>query len=137
MNKYAIYAVSLFGTLFSGFLSGTKLFSNTCAFGESCPLFMGKPACYFGFVLFLALFALANVLVFRKSGQAKVSLALVAVSALGVLFSGKFVASEIIQWSHAGFEPSALGLPTCAYGLIFYVLALIFSLRYRRAHQGL
>lgn len=43
-SKYAIYSLTLAGTLFSGFLSGVKLFTDNCALGETCPLFMGYPA---------------------------------------------------------------------------------------------
>jgi len=135
MHKYTIYTLALLGTLFSGFLSGVKFFTNTCALGETCPLFFGKPACYFGFGLFLILFILSNILVFRKAGQEKVTLTLIVVSILGILFAGRFVVDEILQWSQTGFEWSALGLPTCAYGLIFYMLVLVFVLRYRKASQ--
>jgi hypothetical protein len=135
MHKYTIYTLALLGTLFSGFLSGVKFFTNTCALGETCPLFFGKPACYFGFGLFLILFILSNILVFRKAGQEKVTSTLIVVSILGILFAGRFVVDEILQWSQTGFEWSALGLPTCAYGLIFYMLVLVFVLRYRKASQ--
>lgn len=135
MHKYTIYTLALLGTLFSGFLSGVKFFTNTCALGETCPLFLGKPACYFGFGLFLILFILSNILVFKKTGQDKTSMTLMVVSILGILFAGRFVIKEIIQWSQTGFEWSALGLPTCAYGLIFYMLVLVFVLRYRRASK--
>lgn len=135
MHKYTIYTLALLGTLFSGFLSGVKFFTNTCALGETCPLFFGKPACYFGFGLFLILFILSNILVFRKTGQEKVTSTLIVVSILGILFAGRFVVKEIVQWSETGFEWSALGLPTCAYGLIFYMLVLVFVLRYRKASQ--
>lgn len=132
MQKYIIYTLTLLGTLFSGFLSAVKFFTDTCALGEACPLFLGKPACYFGFGLFLILFILSNILVFRKTDQEKTSLAILIVSIIGTLFSGRFVVNEFIQWSKTGFEWSALGLPTCAYGLIFYLLVLVFVLRYRR-----
>ena len=136
MHKYTIYTLTLLGTLFSGFLSGVKFFTDTCALGETCPLFLGKPACYFGFGLFLLLFILSNILVFRKSGQEKASVALIIVSILGIIFAGRFVIREFVQWSQTGFEWSALGLPTCAYGLIFYMLVLVFVLRYRKTFQS-
>lgn len=133
MHKYTIYTLSLLGTLFSGYLSAFKFFTNTCALGETCPLFLGKPACYFGFGLFLILFVLSAILVFKKTGQEKTSLALVLVSVLGIIFAGRFVVIEFMQWFDTGFQWSALGLPTCAYGLIFYMLVLVFVLRFRKA----
>lgn len=135
MHKYTIYTLSLLGTIFSGFLSGVKFFTNTCALGETCPLFFGKPACYFGFGMFLILFILSNVLVFRKTGQEKTSLSILLVSILGMIFAGRFVVNEFVQWSQTGFEWSALGLPTCAYGLIFYMLVSVFVLRFRKNLQ--
>jgi cytochrome bd-type quinol oxidase subunit 2 len=131
MHKYTIYTLTLLGTLFSGYLSGVKFFTNTCALGETCPLFLGYPACYFGFGMFLALFILANFLVFRKTEQKGVAAAIQWVSVLGIIFAGRFVVNEFTQWSSTGFEWFALGLPTCAYGLIFYMLVLVFVLRYK------
>lgn len=131
MHKYTIYTLTLLGTLFSGYLSGVKFFTNTCALGETCPLFLGYPACYFGFGMFLALFILSNLLVFKRTGQNRIALAIQGVSILGIIFAGRFVVNEFAQWSSTGFKWSALGLPTCAYGLIFYMLVLVFVLRYK------
>ena len=134
MNKYIIYTLALLGTLFSGFLSAVKFFTDTCALGESCPLFFGKPACYFGFGMFLILFILSNILVFKKENQSKITGSMIFVAVLGILFAGKFVVTEIVEWSTTGFQWSALLLPTCAYGLIFYVLVLIFVLKYKKTN---
>ncbi len=131
-SKYIIYSLTLAGTLFSGFLSGVKLFTDNCALGEACPLFLGYPACYFGFALFLTLFTLSNFLVFRKTKQAETSKTLAIVSTIGVIFSGYYVVQEFIWFSINGFQWSQLGLPTCAYGLIFYVLVFVFILKYRK-----
>lgn len=135
MHKYTIYTLTILGTFFSGYLSGVKFFTNTCALGETCPLFLGHPACYFGFGMFLALFILSNFLVFRKAGQVWISSAIQLVSILGIIFAGRFVVNEFIQWSRSGFEWFALGLPTCAYGLIFYMLVLVFILRHKRSSK--
>jgi ribose/xylose/arabinose/galactoside ABC-type transport system permease subunit len=74
--------------------------------------------------------------VFKKTAQEKTLMTLIVVSILGILFSGRFVISEFVQWFKTGFEWSALGLPTCAYGLIFYMLVLVFTLRYQRSFQA-
>ncbi len=130
--KYAIFAIALAGTSFSGFLSGVKFFSDTCALGETCPRFFGQPACYYGFGLFLTIFILSVILVFKKTDTRRVSLAIAVVSIAGIAFAGKFVIGEILQWAETGFEWSALGLPTCAYGLIFYALAYACVMKYRK-----
>lgn len=131
-SKYAIYSLTLAGTLFSGFLSGVKLFTDNCALGETCPLFLGYPACYFGFILFFILFILSNFLVFRKTKSSETSKTILIVSFIGILFSGYYVVQEFIWFSINGFKWSQLGLPTCAYGLIFYMLVFVFVLRYRK-----
>ncbi len=55
-----------------------------------------------------------------------------AVSFLGVLFAGSFTIPEITNMLSGDGVRYALGLPTCAYGLIFYILILVLSLRYLR-----
>ena len=69
-----MFSLGLAGILFSGYLSAIKFFSATCAFNEPCPYFLGYPACYFGFGMFLIIFAsawlgqLKNILDFIKPG---------------------------------------------------------------------
>ena len=116
---YLLYALSLSGFLFSGYLSGIKFFTNSCEFGETCPSFLGYPACYFGFVLFSILFINSCFLVFKKTLTINVSM---ITSVVGVLFAGRFVLLEIIHYANSGFVWSALGFPTCTYGFIFFVL---------------
>ena len=48
-----LLALSIAGLLFSGYLSSYRFFSDTCAFNEPCPYFLGYPACYYGFAMFL------------------------------------------------------------------------------------
>jgi hypothetical protein len=123
-NTYLLYALSLAGFLFSGYLSGIKLFTNTCAFGETCPSFLGYPACYFGFALFLILFVNSCALVFKRTLTINIS---IVTSAIGILFAGRFVIQEIVKYVNSGFEWSALGFPTCTYGLIFFILIFFVS----------
>lgn len=119
--------LTLAGVCFSGYLSGVKLFSGNCAFGESCPVFLGYPACYFGFVIFATMF-IGTLVAFlsRPSGQWPVMHNMIF-SGLGVLFSGYFVGIEIFNWLSRGFEATFFGLSTCAYGLAFFLTILIFS----------
>lgn len=123
-----------FGVLFSGYLSAVKFFSDNCAFGESCPYFMGYPACYYGFVMFVAMLIAA---VHRNMGAVNYNSStrlIGALALLGLLFSGYFVVDELPRLAEEGFRAYVLGLPTCALGFIAYLFIGLFSiLSLRRA----
>jgi hypothetical protein len=109
------------GLLFSGYLSAVKLFTDTCAFNEGCPIFLGYPACYFGFVMY---FVMAILLLAMRSGVLRehaMLYGLLGVSALGILFAGSFTLEELPRLRAEGMGAYLLGLPTCAYGLIVYL----------------
>ncbi|HWA32176.1 MAG TPA: hypothetical protein VG694_01870 [Candidatus Paceibacterota bacterium] len=111
------------GLLFSGYLSAVKLFTSTCAFNEGCPYFLGYPACWYGFAMYLIMLLIT---IFSLGGS-KIRGALKAdavVSFLGIIFAGSFVVQEVARSQVTG----SLGLSTCAYGLIFYILIFILSL---------
>ncbi len=120
--------LSLAGSLFSGYLSAKKLFTNTCAFNESCPYFFGYPACWFGFGLFFIIFILSVLgntdIVSEKRSRNLITL----FSFLGVLFAGRFVIQELQQFIQTSSANYALLFPTCAYGLLFFILVFAISL---------
>ena len=119
------FVLSLLGVLFSGYLSSVKLLTDTCAFNEPCPYFFGYPSCWYGFGLFLLLF------IFSVSGlfSAKKYLAGLNsfISFLGILFAGYFTIPEMKNWM-AGATEYGLGLPTCSYGLVFFVIIFVISI---------
>jgi len=115
--KKTLFGVGIAGVLFSGYLSAVKLFSNTCAFNESCPFFLGYPACYYGFVLFALIALLAGFLYFGKGHVKTLLNRLALVSLVGIVFSGYFVIQEIPNY-----------LSTCSLGLLFYILVFILSI---------
>ena len=124
-----MFWLGLAGLLFSGYLSGVKFFTSTCALSEPCPYFLGYPACYFGFGMFLIIF-LTALLGLVKTIEEKSMLKIIGtVSGLGILFAGYFTVPEIGKLLAGGTEYS-LGLPTCAYGLVFYILLFILSIWY-------
>lgn len=126
MKKHiSILILSIAGLLFSGFLSAVKFFSNTCALGETCPIFLGLPACYFGFAMYLALAILSVFFVTRKF--ARIRMALISVSGLGIFFAGYFTGKELPTLFAEGIGSFVLGLPTCAWGLLFYVAIFILT----------
>jgi len=120
-----VFIIIIGGLLFSGYLSGVKLFTDTCAFNESCPYFLGYPACWYGFAMYLTMFIVTSLYFLRKISFASTIKTNLAISSLGILFVGNFVIQEILQSKITG----TLGLSTCAYGLIFYILIFILSLR--------
>ena len=126
-------ALALGGTLFAGYLSGVKIVTKNCAFGETCPYFLGYPSCWYGFAMFAALLVLALLGRSGKLPERKAAKGLLAVAALGTVFAGSFVVQEVSAWFAAGrVALYGFGLPTCVYGLVFYVALLILSAAYLR-----
>jgi hypothetical protein len=130
-NPYHFWALllSAAGALFSGYLSAVKLFTTGCAFNEPCPYFIGYPACYFGFAMFLGLFLVSLTAYIRHSDSLWPAKANTAVAALGTLFAGYYTTTEIISWFRDGFATYGLGLSTCTYGFVFFVAVLMLSVR--------
>lgn len=114
------------GAAFSGYLSGTKFLTSTCAFNESCPYFWGYPACYFGFAMFAAMAVLAIQYKLRGITRPLFLKLIAGISLLGILFAGYFTLQELPALFTEGAAAFMLGLPTCAYGLL--VCAAIFSI---------
>lgn len=123
---------SLGGVLFSGFLSFWRLFTGSCPLVGECPYFLGYPACYFGFLMFLTLFVASLMLMFKKYETKRLLQILFYVSLLGLLFSGYFSIKELLFSSCVGDCNYALLLPTCVYGFVFYLAILITVLKYRK-----
>ncbi|OGH07197.1 MAG: hypothetical protein A2171_02120 [Candidatus Levybacteria bacterium RBG_13_35_9] len=133
INK-VILLFSIAGLLFAGYLSSYKLLNNACALNESCPYFLGYPACYFGFAMYLAITIFASLLVFKKIKEQFALNAILTVSFLGILFAGYYTVGELPLLFANGLSAYVLVLPTCALGLIFYIA--IFSLTfYNKLHQ--
>lgn len=120
----ALFVLTLAGLLFSSYLSAVKLFSGTCALGESCPYFLGYPACFYGFAMYLVMFIVTLLAFFRQTAPRTAFKTDGVVALLGIVFAGSFVIQEIAAAEITG----TLGLTTCAYGLIFYVAIFITTL---------
>jgi len=123
--KMFFMIMSSAGVLFSGYMSGVKLFSDTCAFGETCPLFLGMPACYIGFILFLSLFLISLAFVLNKKDAKIISKKLFLISLLGVVYSLNFAIPELPSLFKNGFSAYLLGLPTCVMGSLFFIVIFI------------
>lgn len=105
------------GLIFSSYLSAVKLFSGACAFNETCPYFLGYPACWYGFSMYLFMFIVTGIGLTRKLPLVALCKADATVSLLGIIFAGSFVVQEIAAAQVTGTR----GFSTCAYGLIFYI----------------
>ena len=128
-----IILLSIGGVLFSGYLSAVKLFSHSCAIDTGCSYFLGYPTCYYGFAIFtlILLAALANK--FCSWGGQKMKTArlhaLRTFAAIGIIFSTYFSAIEIWQMISKKMVYGALIMPTCFYGLIFYIWVFVLAMR--------
>jgi hypothetical protein len=112
------------GVAFSGYLSGVRFFSNSCAFAEPCPMFFGMPACYFGFAMFVALLGV-SVAALRAPLASDVPVLLNAgIAGLGSIFAGSFAVAELRH----GLTTYGLGVSTCVYGALFFLAILATSL---------
>ena len=127
-----VFILTFGGVLFSGYLSATKFFSDTCAFNESCPFFLGYPACYYGFLMFFVMFLVTLFALIKRNKIRKVKNVLRIISFLGILFAGYFTIGEIFSM----YKSSFLGLSTCTYGLIFYILIFVASFIKRKDKEN-
>lgn len=127
-TKNVLLVTSLAGIAFSGYQSAVKFFSQTCALNE-CPYFWGYPACYFGFGLFLTLGLLASFAVMSRPVSRTALWGVLLVSALGILFAGRFTILELPVLFARGFGAYVLGLPTCAWGLLMFMGAFTCAAR--------
>lgn len=127
-SKIALLVLSLGGLCFSGYLSGIKFFTKTCAFNESCPYFLGYPACYYGFAMYLALTILSILNLLGKFNSRSIIKSIISVSGLGIIFAGYFTFKEIPILFAKGLTAYVLGLPTCALGLIFYITIFVIAI---------
>jgi len=113
---------SIGGLFFAGYLSGVKLFTSSCAFNEACPYFLGYPACWYGFAMYLTMTILSFLLWQSKISSMKGLNSILGVSILGILFAGYYTVGELPRLFSEGLGAYFLGLPTCVLGLIFYIL---------------
>ncbi len=130
--EWSIFMLGVAGFLFSGYLSSVKFFTETCAFNESCPYFFSIPACYVGFVLFTTIAVMGGMHVFHCVSGKRANDIILAVSGLGIVFAGYYTVIELPALFSEGLTAYMLGLPTCALGLIFFVLVGGLALRLKR-----
>lgn len=123
-QKLLLVLISLGGVLFSGYLSFSKIFAGTCPLNEGCSLFLGYPACYFGFGFFFILLLLSLL--------QKIKL-LQIISVLAVVFALYSTYIDLMYPNCPGGKCQySLLLPTCVYGLVMYLGIFIFSFPHQK-----
>lgn len=129
----SLFALATAGLLFSGSLSAVKLFTGTCAFNESCPYFLGLPACWYGFAMYLVMFIVTGATLTQEEKNKKAIVTDIIVSLLGIVFAGRFVVLEFLQSRITG----TLGFSTCVYGLVFYIAIFIVAcIAYKKSNTS-
>ena len=119
---WTLFLLSLGGFLFSGYLSVGKLISERCVIDSGCSYFLGYPTCYYGFALFTTLFVFSSITLLKGTrAPRKLLRAITIVAVVGIGFSGLFGVIEIIPMIAKGVR-YGFYLPTCVYGLAFYIL---------------
>ncbi|HLC44715.1 MAG TPA: hypothetical protein VJK50_02630 [Patescibacteria group bacterium] len=128
-----ILALAVAGVLFSGYLSAVKFFTKGCALNEPCPYVLGYPACWYGLAMYLAIFIAALLSDLGYAAAVRAHRFIFGMSGLGILFSGYVIWGELPALLVRGLRAYTLGLPSCAYGLIMFVMISILSWRVVRA----
>jgi len=129
-NLVGITGASIAGILFAGYLTFTKMILGYCPLTEPCPFLWGYPVCVYGLIFFIALLISALTLnVLPKDVIAKNMLKYISV--ISVLFALYFMYQEIFVITCLGGCKYSLGVPTCVYGLIFYLIILYNSFKYK------
>jgi len=124
LTKY-ILLISLFGVAFSGWLTLGTIFSGACPLSGECPYFLGYPACDYGLIMFLIIFASSIMLLKTKYNSTTLMKIVLLVSLIGIAFSGYFSIIELLNP-----RPSyTLLLPSCVYGLTMYVIIMLLAIR--------
>ncbi len=121
-----IFWLSLSGAVFAGYLSAVRLLTKQCALDRPCPYFLGFPACWVGFVVFL--FMLGTIALMHTGYLTAMAAPVMAgFSLLGIIFSGYFTLKEVFVWMRSTEPSKKLVLPSCAYGLVFFIVIFILS----------
>lgn len=120
-----VLVTAVAGVLFSGYLSYNTLFADGCEEAiVSCGVepieIFGLPTCVYGLAMFIIVTILVSIAL-TKENPRNLQTAILVLSIAGVLFAGYLTYYEM-------FVQKASELPACAYGLILYIIILIFSI---------
>lgn len=124
-----ILVLAVIGTLFSGYLTYYTFTSNK----PGCDLFFfGLPSCFFGALIYTAVFVLSLVVVADRHSRSKKAVAISVISAVGIAFASFLTLYVLSFKSCTSLE--ILGIPPCVYGLVMYVAILLLAAAGWRGH---
>ncbi len=128
-NLLCTLIFSIIGMLFAGYLTISKILLGYCPLTEPCPVLWGYPVCVYGLIFFITLFVTTLAL----NGNLKDVFAtrlLLYTSILATLFALFFAYQELfIIQCPGGVCRYSLGIPTCIYGLVMYLIILYNAAR--------
>jgi uncharacterized membrane protein len=135
MNNKTILKTSLIfsiiGVLFSGYLTISKLVLGVCPLKESCPFLFNYPVCLYGLIMFVTLLLATITLLYIDAKDKLAQQVLKYISILGILFSTYYIYQEIFVLTCPGGCVYSLGIPTCIYGLVMYIVSTICAWCYK------
>jgi uncharacterized membrane protein len=118
-----IVLLGVIGTIFSGYLT-YYTFTHTIS---GCELYiLGLPSCFYGALIYTAVFVLSMALVFNRSSRSKKAIALSVIAFVGIMFASFLTWYVLSARSCTSFE--IFGLPPCVFGLAMYVAVLVLSI---------
>jgi len=135
-SLWTIFVFAIAGFLFAGYLTFTKLLLGYCPLKEPCPVIFGQPACVYGLVLFTIILLSTIFLLFCKKSFVHshnfLKEIVFWVSFFGILFALYSTYLELFAVKCPGGCQYSLLIPTCIYGLIFYMFIFIFSTKLKK-----
>jgi uncharacterized membrane protein len=125
-----MFVLAVMGFLFSGYLTFSRLLLQTCPLNEPCAIFLGLPTCVYGFVMFTLMLIFSAIGAFhKKAHHVCMTKADMVVSLIGILFAGFFTIKELFFTQCVGGPCKySLGLPSCTYGLVFFIAIFVLSI---------
>jgi hypothetical protein len=127
-----ILIFSIIGILFSGTLSYFSMVLGKCLLKDPCPVFFGLPSCFYGFILFLTLIILSVLAMLKEKKRDNLMDGIYYLSIIAVLYAIFSASYEVFYLCADGSCKYSLGLPTCIYGLIMYLVIFFSVFMYRR-----
>ncbi|MDE1873828.1 MAG: hypothetical protein KGI04_01780 [Candidatus Micrarchaeota archaeon] len=119
----AVAVLALAGVLFSGYLTYYTFASGR----PGCEIFIfGAPSCFYGLVMYIAVFLLTLFALLKLNARGAATLALACVSFIGILFAAFLTTETWSAVSCTNFD--ILGQPPCIYGLVMYLIVLLLAL---------
>jgi len=123
---------SIIGVLFSGYLTISKIVLGVCPLKESCPFLFNYPVCLYGLILFTTLLLAIITLTYIDANDKLANKILKYTAIVGILFSGYYVYQEVFVLTCPGGCVYSLGIPTCIYGLIMYLVIAVCAFKYKQ-----